>query len=1225
MSKFPFMLGHQGGGVSAGTWDALIESSNPLAWWKLADVAGSATAADSSGNGHTGTDAGAVFGAWSPLGSAPSETGASFNGTSSITTTYNPSGLTALSVVFIFNANGNSQAAYNRVISNDATTSDNNGFEVTLYGTTNLQVQVAIGNGTTFGEITLTNGTVNAIGTHIVVVTWDGTTIRCYLDGVLDTVTAALTGTLSAGAANIAIGTLAPYNYENYVGELGQVTLFGSALNQTQISALVTAASEAVVSTAHIILGGRSTYGNSGNAENTFIESIGGDPAHSVLMEFLANGTWTNIFDTTGGFGVDFTGWPGAKMIKVPMCQGTAQPAGTFLWTDVTGGSQDANFTAFFQWCVTAGVINICPGWEMNGNWYPWGVYGYDTVANQQGFVAVYQHIVTLARAVSQSFKFWWNPDFLGGNGMTTMAPGGPYYPGDAYVDVIGLDIYNTYNAGTVFPGDAQMLSLLTTGPTPNWNQCLAYCQAHNKALCVPEWGMSAGGVNGGDDPNFVSNVFALAVTAVNLGVKVYLMPWNNVNANPFNSGSYPNSLAELTTLVGQAVAEGLILSGAAPPPTLGITQVSTQNATVGVAFSLTLAPQGGTAPYSLTSTGLPAGISLLGVTISGTPTATFSSTVTITATDSSSPQQTATMSFVFDVAAAGGTNPSGVPMPAANAYSGFTRVLADDFLGTTLSSTWGTGFTQNTAAGGYGPWISTQGSVAGSMATIVNSNVLVGGVETRSGTGLWWNGSTVGGIVEVRAQCSDGEGVSMMLGTMGSAEWPPQIQFYGDAPTGGTRTTTLGSVWYNNPFVEATPLSESGVDATQWNTWGVQWNASTVSFTVNGTTWGTMANPGWTGAYGLGAPQVVYMQLGVNNGAAVGAGTPAVVTMNIDWVVAYESATSVLALNPLGNQTGTVGAAADVVLGATGGIAPYTFSSTTTPPGTTLDGDAIFGEWSLAGTYPMDISVVDSSSPQQTASQTFTIVISAASSGSTPAYPPAGVSLGAIELDTVFSAQTTVGAINFANFPGWGYWGNNTGSMNSVGLHASNVNINSSGQLVLTLASSSSGGAITTTEYGTGGSYVFVHGFIEYDFIVPSGGWWAAWMTCTSADTVDDYFEVDWAEGGAANGVLLATNLWGGTSPGQLNQSYNGWVHSPYSPQPTVGEHVVLGCYWNTGVLKTYVNGALVESYGNNQGGSGIPIASVPSGLILNIGAHGGEATPINFLVNSVKVWPLS
>ena len=67
---------------------------------------------------------------------------------------------------------------------------------------------------------------------------------------------------------------------------------------------------------------------------------------------------------------------------------------------------------------------------------------------------------------------------------------------------------------------------------------------------------------------------------------------------------------------------------------------------TVGVAYSTALAASGGTAPYTFTATGLPAGLSINGQSISGTPTAAGSSTVVLTVKDSSTPALTATTSL---------------------------------------------------------------------------------------------------------------------------------------------------------------------------------------------------------------------------------------------------------------------------------------------------------------------------------------------------------------------------------------------------------------------------------------------------------------------------------------------------------------------------------------------------------------------------------------------------
>ena len=220
------------------SYDSVVAADSPLAWWKLAEGAGATSNLDSSGNGHTGTPSNIVFHTWTPVPSTPSETGPSFNGTSSrMSSAYNPSGQSAFSVELILNAQGNAQS-YSRVVANDYTDGgDNKGFEVNLNGTTSLQVQFAIGNGTTFGFAGSFN-TVPVTGTHVVTCTWDGTTLRIYIDGVLDPYTGSVSGTLAAGSYDVMIGAdpgLGPGNY--YVGELAQVSLYGTALSQADITA----------------------------------------------------------------------------------------------------------------------------------------------------------------------------------------------------------------------------------------------------------------------------------------------------------------------------------------------------------------------------------------------------------------------------------------------------------------------------------------------------------------------------------------------------------------------------------------------------------------------------------------------------------------------------------------------------------------------------------------------------------------------------------------------------------------------------------------------------------------------------------------------------------------------------------------------------------------------------------------------------------------------------
>jgi hypothetical protein len=72
------------------SYDQLVSSLSPAAWWKLSDASGSTTAVDSSGNGYTGTvNGGVTLGQTGPITGTPSDTAALFDGSagSSITST----------------------------------------------------------------------------------------------------------------------------------------------------------------------------------------------------------------------------------------------------------------------------------------------------------------------------------------------------------------------------------------------------------------------------------------------------------------------------------------------------------------------------------------------------------------------------------------------------------------------------------------------------------------------------------------------------------------------------------------------------------------------------------------------------------------------------------------------------------------------------------------------------------------------------------------------------------------------------------------------------------------------------------------------------------------------------------------------------------------------------------------------------------------------------------
>jgi hypothetical protein len=75
---------------------------------------------------------------------------------------------------------------------------------------------------------------------------------------------------------------------------------------------------------------------------------------------------------------------------------------------------------------------------EMNGDWSPWGVR---PGSSPSDYVAMWRHVVGIFRAAGALNVRWvWSPNVTG---AASVAPFAAYYPGDAWVDEVGLDGYN--------------------------------------------------------------------------------------------------------------------------------------------------------------------------------------------------------------------------------------------------------------------------------------------------------------------------------------------------------------------------------------------------------------------------------------------------------------------------------------------------------------------------------------------------------------------------------------------------------------------------------------------------------------------------------------------------------------------------------------------------------------------------------------------------------------
>ena len=88
-------------------------------------------------------------------------------------------------------------------------------------------------------------------------------------------------------------------------------------------------------------------------------------------------------------------------------------------------------------------------GHEMNGSWYPWD--GMHNKKDPQKYINAYIHIKNIFDKANSKNVIWvWAPDichfsYRKGNIYDYLR----YYPGDEYVDIIGIDGYNFYHSHT--------------------------------------------------------------------------------------------------------------------------------------------------------------------------------------------------------------------------------------------------------------------------------------------------------------------------------------------------------------------------------------------------------------------------------------------------------------------------------------------------------------------------------------------------------------------------------------------------------------------------------------------------------------------------------------------------------------------------------------------------------------------------------------------------------
>jgi hypothetical protein len=156
-------------------------------------------------------------------------------------------------------------------------------------------------------------------------------------------------------------------------------------------------------------------------------------------------------------------------------------------------------------------VLYVRTAWEWNGDWFPWSVARSQTA----DFIAAWRRFVDVFRSVSPRFRF----DWCASMGREPY-PWEEAYPGDAYVDVIGVDVYDESVWSDIADPAARFAHLQTRRHGLDW--LAAFAARKRRPISIAEWGV--GGNGSGDNALFVERMHAwIAAHPV-----VYHVYWNS-------------------------------------------------------------------------------------------------------------------------------------------------------------------------------------------------------------------------------------------------------------------------------------------------------------------------------------------------------------------------------------------------------------------------------------------------------------------------------------------------------------------------------------------------------------------------------------------------------------------------------------------------------------------------------------------------------------------------